>query len=80
MLSLKELEVYEFLDGLELVELYLVEILNVEERGQVLIVELNVSTVLLEPSNLLTYNQFLEVDITMFNFELLLLSPANIVL
>jgi hypothetical protein len=46
----------------------------------VLIVELNVSTVLLEPSNLLTYNQFLEVDITMFNFELLLLSPANIVL
>jgi hypothetical protein len=80
LLSLKELEVYEFLDGLELVELYLVEILNVEERGQVLIVELNVSTVLLEPSNLLTYNQFLEVDITMFNFELLLLSPANIVL
>jgi hypothetical protein len=80
LLSLKELEVYEFLDGLELVELYLVEILNVEERGQVLIVELDVSTVLLEPSNLLTYNQFLEVDITMFNFELLLLSPANIVL
>lgn len=73
LFSLHELEVDQLLDGLQFVEMQLIRVLLVKDTSQVLVIEINIFESFLVSSDLLSNDQFLEIDQTVLNLVCLLL-------